>query len=91
VRGTVRLPSLTHGSPRERRRREQTLRTDQDNAVVSLMSPRKRGGGQRYFLTLAEKVVGRSRAAGSAVQGDIMAVNPKWCQPYRVWKEYFNH
>jgi CBS domain-containing protein len=74
-------------------RREQTLRTDQDNAILFAdVAPEKEEEVQRYFLTLAEKVIsGLERCGFPRCKGGIMAVNPKWCQPYRVWTEYFRH
>jgi len=74
-------------------RREQTLRTDQDNAIVFADGPREREEEvQRFFLDLAGRVVsGLERCGFPRCKGGIMAVNPKWCQPYRVWKDYFRH
>ena len=74
-------------------RREQTLRTDQDNAIVFADVPsEKEEEVQRYFLDLAGRVVsGLERCGFPRCKGGIMAVNPKWCQPYRVWKDYYRH
>ena len=74
-------------------RREQTLRTDQDNAILfGDVPPEKEAETQRYLLILAEKVVAALERCGfPRCKGGIMASNPKWCQPYRVWKEYFEH
>ncbi len=74
-------------------RREQTLRADQDNALVFAdNAPEKEGEIRTYFLNLAEKVVsGLERCGFPRCKGGIMAVNPKWCQPLHVWKEYFRH
>jgi CBS domain-containing protein len=74
-------------------RREQTLRTDQDNAILfSDVPPEKEEEVQAYFLNLAEKVVSGLEMCGfPRCKGGIMAINPKWCQPYRVWTEYFRH
>jgi len=74
-------------------RREQTLRTDQDNAIIFAdVPPEKEEEVQSYFLSLAEKVVsGLEKCGFPRCKGGIMAVNPKWCQPYRVWTEYFRH
>ena len=74
-------------------RREQTLRTDQDNAIVfaDVLSEREEEV-KRYFLDLAGRVVsGLERCGFPRCKGGIMAVNPKWCQPFRVWKEYYRH
>ena len=74
-------------------RREQTLRTDQDNAILFADVPAEKEEETRsYFLNLAEKVVSGLEMCGfPRCKGGIMAVNPKWCQPCRVWTEYFNH
>jgi CBS domain-containing protein len=74
-------------------RREQTLTTDQDNALIFAdNSPEGEEEARSYFLNLAEKVVsGLERCGFPRCKGGIMAINPKWCQPFRVWKEYFRH
>jgi CBS domain-containing protein len=74
-------------------RREQTLRTDQDNALIFAdNSPEGEEEVRNYFLNLAEKVVsGLERCGFPRCKGGIMAINPKWCQPFHVWKEYFRH
>jgi len=74
-------------------RREQTLRTDQDNALIFADdSPEREEEVRSYFLNLAEKVIsGLERCGFPRCKGGVMAINPKWCQPFRVWKEYFRH
>jgi CBS domain-containing protein len=74
-------------------RREQTLRTDQDNALIFADdSSEGEEEARSYFLNLAEKVVsGLERCGFPRCKGGVMAINPKWCQPLRVWKEYFRH
>jgi CBS domain-containing protein len=74
-------------------RREQTLRTDQDNALIFVdHSPEVEEEARSYFLNLAEKVVsGLERCGFPRCKGGVMAINPKWCQPLHVWKEYFRH
>ena len=74
-------------------RKEQTLKTDQDNAII-FQDP---SDGlaletvQPYFLSLGEKVCSWLDQAGfDFCQGGIMAKNPKWCQPLSVWKDYFS-
>jgi len=74
-------------------RREQTLRTDQDNALI--FADHSAGNEEEvrsYFLNLSEKVIsGLERCGFPRCKGGVMAVNPKWCQPFHVWKEYFRH
>ncbi|MDY6952394.1 MAG: putative nucleotidyltransferase substrate binding domain-containing protein, partial [Thermodesulfobacteriota bacterium] len=73
-------------------RKEQTLRTDQDNAII--YSDPESGAEKSvhdYFLRLASGVVfGLERCGFPLCKGGIMANNPKWCQPERTWKGYFS-
>ena len=73
-------------------RREQTLKTDQDNAIVyEDVSDARKAEVERYFLAFGEKVCTWLDRSGYAFcQGGVMAQNPKWCQPLSVWKEYFS-
>jgi PAS domain S-box-containing protein len=72
-------------------RKEQTLKTDQDNAIVYEDVPHEEAGDvQKYFMSFGEKVCGWMDAAGYYFcEGDVMAKNVKWCQPLSVWKKYF--
>ncbi len=70
-------------------RDEQLIVTDQDNALVldNRFDPRVHDD---YFLQLATFVSDGLAACGfSYCKGGIMASNPKWRQPLRVWKSYF--
>ncbi len=71
-------------------RREQTLKTDQDNAIVYAND----GNDEKtsdYFLRLGEMVCDWLDKAGYTLcKGKVMAQNPKWCQPLDSWKEYFS-
>lgn len=68
---------------------EQTLRTDQDNALV--YADDAPPNAETYFARLAERVVGRLVEVGfPRCPGDIMATNPEWRQPLRVWQGYFH-
>lgn len=69
-------------------RQEQTGVSDQDNclflddAVTDAQMP--------YFHDLAQFVCDGLNECGYVYcPGDMMATNPKWCQPVRVWKDYF--
>ncbi|WP_018477120.1 DUF294 nucleotidyltransferase-like domain-containing protein [Pontibacter roseus] len=72
-------------------REEQLLRTDQDNALVfedKNMALEKEY--QEYFLKLAVMVRDVLVACGfEKCPADMMASNPKWCQPLHTWKQYF--
>jgi CBS domain-containing protein len=73
-------------------RKEQTLKTDQDNAIIYEDVPiDDEQRVRKYFLNFGEKVCTWLDMAGyEFCKGDIMAKNPKWCQPLTVWKNYFN-
>ncbi len=73
-------------------RKEQTLKTDQDNAIIYDDFPEdKEDEVREYFLKFGEKVCTWLDMAGyEFCKGDVMAKNPKWCQPLSVWKKYFN-
>ncbi len=73
-------------------RKEQTLKTDQDNAIIFEDVPEESlQRVQGYFIRFGEKVCKWLDQAGYAFcKGDVMAKNPRWCQPLSVWKEYFS-
>ncbi|WP_456387260.1 DUF294 nucleotidyltransferase-like domain-containing protein [Desulfolithobacter sp.] len=74
-------------------RREQTFRTDQDNAIVYAdpASEKQRQQAQDYFTRFAAKAIDHLVNCGYPLcPGDIMATNPRWCQPMSVWKKYFS-
>jgi len=69
-------------------REEQTLRTDQDNAIV--YGDGITDEGRKYFLELAGRINRWLHDIGyEFCKGKIMAQNPDWCQPLNSWKEYF--
>ena len=70
-------------------RHEQSAKSDQDNALVLEDSA---GDAEReYFGRLAAIVNDGLDACGYVYcPGDIMAKNPKWCQPLSRWREYFH-
>ena len=72
-------------------RKEQTLKTDQDNAIIIEDLPDKKAKeAMEYFLSFSEKVCGWLDEVGyDFCKGGIMAKNSQWCQPLRVWKQYF--
>ena len=73
-------------------RGEQTLATDQDNAIVYGDSgPGFEESCGEYFQAMGTKVCGWLNEAGYPFcKGGAMASNPKWCRPLRTWKEYFS-
>jgi PAS domain S-box-containing protein len=72
-------------------RKEETLLTDQDNAIIYGDVPKeKESAVNAYFLKLGETVCNALNTIGySFCKGEIMAKNPKWCQPLSVWENYF--
>lgn len=70
-------------------REEQTLATDQDNAIIYEQTQNEEH--IKYFKNLGEKVCNWLNDVGyHFCEGDIMAKNTKWCQPFPVWKKYFS-
>ncbi|MEJ2576981.1 MAG: putative nucleotidyltransferase substrate binding domain-containing protein [Gammaproteobacteria bacterium] len=70
-------------------RREQTSHSDQDNALI--ISDDMKPGDDEYFAALAKFVTDGLNACGFVYcPGDAMASNPKWRQPVRVWRKYYN-
>jgi CBS domain-containing protein len=66
-------------------RREQLLRTDQDNALLF-----EEEGHQAYFLKLAYKITTGIETIGFLkCPADMMASNPKWCMSLAEWKNTF--
>jgi len=72
-------------------RREQTLRTDQDNGLVYADPPPEVApAAARYFARLAEETIAGLIAVGfPPCPGGAMASSPRWCQPLATWSEYF--
>jgi CBS domain-containing protein len=72
-------------------RREQTLRTDQDNGLVYAdPSAEQADPAARYFAALAEEAIAGLLAVGfPPCPGGAMASNPRWCQPLARWTDYF--
>ena len=72
-------------------RKEQTLKTDQDNAILFKdVNASARDEVMTYFQSLGEKVCNWLNEAGyDFCKGGVMAKNPKWCQPLSRWKQYF--
>ncbi len=73
-------------------RSEQTLKTDQDNAIVHAdVAPERQEEVGAYFLQLGETVCTWLDRSGYAFcEGGIMAKNPRWCRPLSAWKAYFS-
>ncbi|NBD30624.1 MAG: CBS domain-containing protein [Alphaproteobacteria bacterium] len=69
-------------------RQEQTGVSDQDNCLI--LSDDVTDADMPYFAELAKFVSdGLDRCGYYYCPGDMMATNPRWCQPLRVWRDYF--
>lgn len=69
-------------------RQEQTGVSDQDNCIIidDAVTP----DDMPYYTDLARFVSDGLDAAGYFYcPGDMMATNPRWCQPAKVWRRYF--
>ena len=69
-------------------RQEQTGVSDQDNCLM--LDDSVSEGDMPYFAALAKFVSdGLDTCGYFYCPGDMMATNPRWCQPVRVWRDYF--
>jgi len=67
-------------------RREQTLFTDQDNAIIFEDHPS--GNNHEYFKRLSERIVqGLNECGIPLCKGDVMATNPKFFGSLSDWKD----
>ncbi len=72
-------------------RREQTLHTDQDNALFfSAATDQEVTEYKNWFLNFSKRVVDSLMRSGIPYcDGGIMASNPEWCQPEEQWQGRF--
>ena len=71
-------------------RLEQTLATDQDNALIFAVAG-DAGDARARFLPFAQDVNAALDACGFPLcKGDIMARNPKWCLSLEEWRAQFS-
>ncbi len=74
-------------------RKEQTYKTDQDNAILYAdppagMDPHKI---EEYFSSFAELMRDSLQRCGFPLcPGNYMASNPQWRQPLTIWEQYFS-
>ncbi|MBT8156089.1 CBS domain-containing protein [Epibacterium ulvae] len=70
-------------------RREQTGVSDQDNCLI--LHDNVSDADKAYFQKLAHFVCDGLNTCGYVYcPGDMMATNPRWCQPLKVWRDYFD-
>ena len=73
-------------------RREQTFKTDQDNAMILAGAPAPGGPEEEYFARLAGFVHdGLTRCGYPSCLGGFMASNPRWRQSLAAWRAEFEH
>ncbi|WP_170750778.1 DUF294 nucleotidyltransferase-like domain-containing protein [Ruegeria lacuscaerulensis] len=69
-------------------RQEQTGVSDQDNCLM--LDDNVTDGDMPYFHAMAQFVSdGLDTCGYFYCPGDMMATNPRWCQPVQVWRDYF--
>ncbi|MBL8518681.1 MAG: CBS domain-containing protein [Betaproteobacteria bacterium] len=71
-------------------RMEQTLATDQDNAIIFAADPDSAEASRADLLKLAARVNATLDQCGFPLcTGDIMAKNPRWCLTEAEWRALF--
>jgi signal-transduction protein with cAMP-binding, CBS, and nucleotidyltransferase domain/predicted metal-dependent phosphoesterase TrpH len=72
-------------------REEQTLASDQDHAIIfEDVPPEAEAAVHAHFQKVGRFIAdGLSLAGYPLCSGEIMASNPRWCQPLRTWKSNF--
>jgi CBS domain-containing protein len=71
-------------------RQEQTGVSDQDNCLI--LDDSVTEDQMPYYAELAKFVCDGLDTCGYVYcPGDMMATNPRWCQPVRVWRDYFRN
>jgi CBS domain-containing protein len=71
-------------------RQEQTLLTDQDNAIIYLPDDAHNEALSDYFLSMGQRVcLWLSQAGYALCDGQVMASNPEWCRSLPEWKDKF--
>ena len=73
-------------------RKEQTFKTDQDNAIIYEDLPEGSDVATRYFSEFSERMKDSlARCGFPPCSANYMASNPQWRQPLSVWKKYFSN
>jgi CBS domain-containing protein len=72
-------------------RKEQTFKTDQDNAIIFDDPQGSADTAVAYFTDLADQMKSAlSKCGFPPCSADYMASNPKWRRPLHLWKAYFS-
>jgi CBS domain-containing protein len=73
-------------------RKEQTFKTDQDNAIIYDDKAAGAKDAAEYFPEFALQMQqALARCGFPPCSAGYMASNPMWCQPLSVWKKYFSN
>jgi CBS domain-containing protein len=73
-------------------RKEQTFKTDQDNAIIYDDQGAGAVNAAEYFPEFALQMQqALARCGFPPCSAGYMASNPMWCQPLGVWKKYFSN
>jgi CBS domain-containing protein len=92
LRGTPLLAGLCWLALGSEGRFEQTLNTDQDNALLFAVPEGMTAGEVRHqLLPVAERINAALAACGFPLcKGKMMASNPQWCLSLEEWKQAFS-
>ena len=75
-------------------RKEQTFKTDQDNALIYDVPEDDWDHvklAKLYFRRFGNEAAQRLKDCGYPLcKGQMMASNPRWRKPYNVWRDYFD-
>jgi CBS domain-containing protein len=72
-------------------RKEQTFKTDQDNAIIYADPDGDGSEAEAYYTKFSVRVRDALVRCGfPPCSADYMASNPKWRQPLGVWRKYFS-
>ncbi len=74
-------------------RKEQTFRTDQDNAIIyeDPLTEKEDAEARTYFSVFSAFIRDSLIKCGfPRCPANYMASNPEWCQPVKIWKKYFS-
>lgn len=73
-------------------RMEQTMATDQDNAIIfEDLNEEMEEEAQAWLLKFAERINENLAAVGYELcKGNVMARNPQWTRPLKQWKTLFS-
>ncbi len=74
-------------------RKEQSFKTDQDNGIIydDPKDEEQAEAAKEYFEKFGKRAIDNLVNCGYPLcPQEVMASNPRWCQPFSVWKNYFS-